>query len=223
MKKRISKSIAAVVICLGMVCNGPALSAMAEEADIPGMNTVEEAEPSELSGAEDAAVPDADIEANDPQAEAEIAENVIPDEEPAEAGPDEDELLSSYNVDDAEEPALEVMDAEEEPAVEVMDPEEKLGDPEYQYIRPYETATYELKYHVLDDETISIDGYKDTAYGALVIPDKIDGKVVTVIGDGAFANCDDFYGSLTIPDSVTTIGNRAFEICDGKSACRARV
>ncbi len=215
MKKRISKSIAAVVICLGMVCNGPALSAMAEEADIPGMNTVEEAEPSELSGAEDAAVPDADIEANDPQAEAEIAENVIPDEEPAEAGPDEDELLSSYNVDDAEEPALEVMDAEEEPAVEVMDPEEKLGDPEYQYIRPYETATYELKYHVLDDGTISIDGYKDTVSGALVIPDEIDEKAVTVIRYSAFEDCSGFDGDLTIPNSVTTIGDFAFNGCSG--------
>ncbi|MBP5385516.1 MAG: leucine-rich repeat domain-containing protein, partial [Lachnospiraceae bacterium] len=193
MKKRISKSIAAVVICLGMVCNGPALSAMAEEADLSGMNTVEEAEPSELSGADETDIPGMST----------LEET---DAEPAESDPAGDELLSSYDVDDAEEPAL-----------EDMDPEEQLGDVEYKYYKPYESATYELKYHVLDDETISIDGYKDTAYGALVIPDKIDGKAVTVIGDSAFYNCNCFTGSLTIPDSVTTIGQKAFDYCNGFS------
>ncbi len=226
MKKRIGKSIIAVVICLGLACNGPVLSVMAgeagglkpsgiEESVIPETGDVEEAEISEFCGAdetelpgissvEDGAVPDADTEADDTQEEAEIAEESLPAAEPAESDPAGDELLSSFDVDDAE-----------EPAVEDVDPEEKLGDVEYKYYKPYESATYELKYHVLDDETISIDGYRGDASGQLILPDEIEGKAVTVIENSAFENCSGFTGSLKIPDSVIRIGSRAFDHCHG--------
>lgn len=45
----------------------------------------------------------------------------------------------------------------------------------------------------------------------LIIPSEIDGKPVTEIGESAFENCS--LTSVTIPDSVTSIGNGAFAYC----------
>ena len=47
----------------------------------------------------------------------------------------------------------------------------------------------------------------------LIIPSNLDGHTVTAIGDELFEGCDDLRG-VTIPDSVTTIGNRAFYDCE---------
>ena len=46
--------------------------------------------------------------------------------------------------------------------------------------------------------------------GNLTIPNS-----VTTIGNGAFSGCSGFTGNLTIPNSVTTIGNAAFSGCSG--------
>ena len=48
----------------------------------------------------------------------------------------------------------------------------------------------------------------------VIIPDTIDGKPVTAIGDNAFNSCFDIK-SVTIPNSVTSIGNDAFNSCWG--------
>lgn len=93
----------------------------------------------------------------------------------------------------------------------------------------------DYEYTVLEDGTVEITDYigDDTE---LVIPEEIDGKIVTVIGEYAFAFCetlieiripdsveviDDhgFWGcynlaSVTIPDSVMKIGNKAFDVCE---------
>ncbi|HOC55664.1 MAG TPA: leucine-rich repeat protein [Verrucomicrobiota bacterium] len=51
--------------------------------------------------------------------------------------------------------------------------------------------------------------------GALTIPDTIDGLPVTGIADGAFFFCGGLTPrSITIPDSVTSIGARAFADCN---------
>ncbi|MCR5509105.1 MAG: leucine-rich repeat domain-containing protein [Lachnospiraceae bacterium] len=93
--------------------------------------------------------------------------------------------------------------------------EEKLGDVEYKYSKPYEGAAYELKYHIMDDQTICIDGYTGEVTGELIIPSEIDGKAVTEIGSEAFLGCSGFTGSLTIPASVTKIDRQAFVNCTG--------
>ncbi len=48
--------------------------------------------------------------------------------------------------------------------------------------------------------------------GNVVIPDKIDGKAVTEIGDSAFLSCDILTG-ITISDNVTNIGSYSFRFC----------
>jgi len=98
-------------------------------------------------------------------------------------------------------------------------------------------ATYgDFEYSVNSDGTVKIKSYNGSG-GAVKIPQKIDGKTVTVIGDEAFWWCsnvtsvkipngvkkigaDTFSGcsglkSVNIPDSVTTIGYQAFQYCDG--------
>ncbi len=69
----------------------------------------------------------------------------------------------------------------------------------------------DFQYSVLDDGTVEITGYNGSAE-TVVIPDTIDRKSVTSIGEFAFSYCDSLT-SITIPDSVTEIGWSAFEKC----------
>jgi hypothetical protein len=64
-------------------------------------------------------------------------------------------------------------------------------------------------YNVLDDGTVEIFGYNGSDIN-IEVPGEIDGKIVTVIGDGAFSN-DNSIKSVSIADSVTEIGELAFE------------
>ena len=71
-----------------------------------------------------------------------------------------------------------------------------------------------------DGESYSVTGCDTSASGELVIPATYNSLPVTSIGDYAFVDGLSFYGctrltSVTIPDSVTSIGMYAFQSCTG--------
>lgn len=66
-------------------------------------------------------------------------------------------------------------------------------------------------YNILDDGSIGITGYKGKS-SDLIIPEEIDGYKVTAIMDYAFKYKTPLE-RVTIPDSVKTIGNSAFDGC----------
>lgn len=61
-----------------------------------------------------------------------------------------------------------------------------------------------------DYDSVIITGYEGYS-NEVFIPEKIDGKPVVEIGEGVFADYDITY--VTIPDTVTKIGNSAFYNC----------
>ncbi len=68
--------------------------------------------------------------------------------------------------------------------------------------------------YAIEDGKVNITYCDNSASGELVIPEYIDGYPVTRIDDLAFWGCANLT-SVTIPDSVTTIGTHAFEGCSG--------
>ncbi len=72
----------------------------------------------------------------------------------------------------------------------------------------YENFTYEVN----SDNTITITGYSNLHLSDLTIPQTIDGKTVTAIGDNVFKGKASLK-TVKIPDSVVTIGNYAFYSC----------
>ncbi|MGN0638771.1 MAG: leucine-rich repeat protein [Huintestinicola sp.] len=77
---------------------------------------------------------------------------------------------------------------------------------------PLKDSTDDLKYEVSGDGTVVITGLKEYTFPQdLVIPREIDGKRVTAIGENAFSHCS--FTTVTIPDSVTSIGDYSFQWC----------
>ena len=70
------------------------------------------------------------------------------------------------------------------------------------------TQNIDYEYSVLDDGTVEITKYTGSE-SKIAVPDEIDSKSVTKIGSGAFSRCAKLE-SITIPDSVSKIGNKAF-------------
>ena len=58
---------------------------------------------------------------------------------------------------------------------------------------------------------LALDGSHSHSAG---IPEELDDRTVTGIGDSAFYDCP-YLRNITIPQSVTSIGDSAFEACDG--------
>ena len=79
------------------------------------------------------------------------------------------------------------------------------------------TRFYDYDFTFLNDGTVRLDSYTGPERGNVIIPGTVDGKPVTVIGDGCFFDRYQLTGSLVIPDTVTTIGEGAFFCCLGLS------
>lgn len=74
------------------------------------------------------------------------------------------------------------------------------------------TTSDGFEYSISGNEA-TITGYSGSAT-SITIPDTLDGKPVTSIGQAAFGFCYNLK-SVTIPDSVTSIGWGAFSCCSG--------
>ncbi len=59
---------------------------------------------------------------------------------------------------------------------------------------------------------IEITDFPTSFFGAVIIPESIVGKPVTIIGDSAFSGCS-FVSSISIPKSVVSVGSSAFSNC----------
>lgn len=94
------------------------------------------------------------------------------------------------------------------------------GDPDTTVTPPEEEkdddAAKALKYSEIieNGKTVAyaVSGIDRTNIAVLTIPSEYNGKPVTAIGDGAFAECR-WLRSITIPEGVTRIGERAFWGC----------
>ena len=69
----------------------------------------------------------------------------------------------------------------------------------------------DYQYCILEDGTAEITRYSGED-SVLKIPNTLDGKTVTSIGDAAFLECSSLT-SIELPDSVTSIGDAAFLVC----------
>ncbi len=71
---------------------------------------------------------------------------------------------------------------------------------------------YTLTYTIGDDGNVTITGYKGSP-DYVSIPDTIEGKDVTAIGNGAFEGCTSLRDVADFPSSMKYIGSRAFANC----------
>lgn len=71
-----------------------------------------------------------------------------------------------------------------------------------------EVYTEGLEYEDTDGR-LTVTGAGNYDGDEIVIPSRIDGTPVTAVGEGAFENCENIT-AITIPDTVTYIGSRAF-------------
>ncbi|MBD5174894.1 MAG: leucine-rich repeat domain-containing protein [Bacteroidales bacterium] len=81
-----------------------------------------------------------------------------------------------------------------------------------QFTYTYEGST--LTYETIDEGTCMVTGYQEPLSKALQIPSKANNYDVVAIYERAFYNCDDLT-SVTIPNSVKSVGKSAFEYCNG--------
>lgn len=104
-------------------------------------------------------------------------------------------------------------------SVVIIDGERYLVDCGYTGNAPrhYEVSKmdYDYSYKILNDGTLRLYQYEGTDTN-IVVPDTIDGRKVTVLGNSTFQYCTQASDieSVTLPDSLTTIEKNAFYNCE---------
>ena len=74
-------------------------------------------------------------------------------------------------------------------------------------------STSDFIYTLLDDGTYSIRAAVKALSGNIVIPDSFNGRAVTLIEANGFAEVITGYANVTIPNTITSIGDSAFSDC----------
>jgi len=69
----------------------------------------------------------------------------------------------------------------------------------------------DFAYQILDDGTIEV-SYKGKEEH-VTVPEQIEGKTVTAIAEKGFSNAASFLKTVTLPDTIKTIGQVAFQDC----------
>ena len=104
-------------------------------------------------------------------------------------------------------------------SVVIIDGERYLVDCGYTGNAPrhYELSKmdYDYSYEILNDGTLRLYQYEGTDTN-IVVPDTIDGRKVTVLGNSTFQYCTQASDieSVTLPDSLTTIEKNTFYNCE---------
>lgn len=104
-------------------------------------------------------------------------------------------------------------------SVVIIDGERYLVDCGYTGNAPrhYELSKmdYDYSYEILNDGTLRLYQYEGTDTN-IVVPDTIDGRKVTVLGNSTFQYCTQASDieSVTLPDSLTAIEKNAFYNCE---------
>ena len=93
---------------------------------------------------------------------------------------------------------------------ELKDPNNEENQPP---VQDTENPATDFEYEENEEGGITIVKYIGTN-ADVIVPSQINGKDVTVLGEGSFCPSYDFLLSVTIPDTVTTIGACAFWRCD---------
>ncbi len=75
------------------------------------------------------------------------------------------------------------------------------------------TSSKGFIYTILDDDTVMITGYSGSSQETMSLPDKLDGKTVSSIGDHAFEGRY-LLKKIIIPDSITKVGKNPFKFCE---------
>lgn len=83
-------------------------------------------------------------------------------------------------------------------------------------VKPTKSEDGNWEYLINGDRTITVTKYTGEQKW-LAVPEKIDNRTVTVIGERAFEGCSDLF-SITFPDSVTEISEFAFNDCSSLSS-----
>lgn len=77
----------------------------------------------------------------------------------------------------------------------------------------------EYRYHLNQNGSITLDEYMNAEMCYVVVPEEIDGYIVTEIAEGAFENRKNILGVL-LPDTITRIAEKAFFGCSNLKKIR---
>ncbi|MBQ3215279.1 MAG: leucine-rich repeat protein [Oscillospiraceae bacterium] len=78
---------------------------------------------------------------------------------------------------------------------------------------PKDNAPSATPWFSVEDGVLFFDYSLYTGDGNLVVPETVNGEKVTALSDGCFSDCDTLT-SVTLPDSLITIGDKAFSDCN---------